>query len=193
MKVRIAMSGIFGALFFLLLPIYDILLQQNTSLHPLVRIVSILILMGAIIFAVFTSKKFAYYNHDYIVVRKNNEIKSIPKSEQRTLNLMSIGTVSVFILFLIIKINVSNNVSFFFQSHFGTAISLILSTMFYISLIWSAFTLIQNHLEETYPNTFVTQWGKQLVKVQTDSHKPINLDNQNLSTIHKRFSLKPPI
>ncbi|MBS3778202.1 MAG: hypothetical protein KGY50_02775 [Candidatus Thermoplasmatota archaeon] len=67
--VHIAMPGLFGSLIFLLLPMYDIL-QQGNFIHPILQIVSVLILLLTIISAAFAAKKVAYLKHDLILAQK---------------------------------------------------------------------------------------------------------------------------
>lgn len=160
MKIQIAMAGLFGSLFFSLLPMYDILLQQNNSLHPLIWIISLLLLPIIVISALITSKKIAYASHNLSLKQKNHSLHQLPAKEKKLLHLLFISTIVLFALFLYLKIMVLRSVSFFFQALFGTPMSILLSILFFMILIWSSYTLIRTHLDDQYPNIHVSFWGK---------------------------------
>lgn len=153
--VQIAMPGLFGSLFFLLLTMYDIL-QQGRSIHPILQIVSVLILLLTIISAAFTAKKFAYLKHDVILAQKKNETKTTSFTLNWFLNSAFILSVSFLTLFLVIKTVVLKSVTFFFRSVLGSPLSMLLFIVFFSVFLWSAYLLIRTHLDEQYPKTFVS-------------------------------------
>jgi hypothetical protein len=155
------MSALFGSLFFLLLPFYDIVIQQNTMVHPILRIISILILLISLISGAFASKKIAYLSHDIGIAQKQNESFLLPTRLQKVLNGPTIATLLFFTMFLLMKTLFLKSLTFFLQSFFGSIISILLSLTFFMIYLWSTFVLIQNHINEKNPDTYVSFWGKQ--------------------------------
>jgi len=155
MKVQIAMAGLFGSLFFSLLPMYDILRQQNNSLHPLIWILSILLLLLTIISAMVTSKKLAYITHNLSLTQKKHSLNNLPIREKRRLTILGISTFLLFTTFLYVKITVLHSVSFFFKTLFGSIQSIPFSTLLFLILLWSFYILIRAHLDDQYPNIWV--------------------------------------
>mgnify|MGYP006285916091 FL=1 len=156
-QVKIAMSALFGSLFFLLLPMYDIFLQQNTIIHPLIRIVTVLILILTIISAVNTSKKFSHFTHDLKITQKRKKSQNhLPSPMNGFFNLSFVMTVSSFMVFLMIKTIVLKSMTFFFESFFGILISLLLSILFYVILLWSAFIIIRDHIDKKSPDKYLS-------------------------------------
>jgi len=180
------MPVLFGSLFFLLLPMYDILLQQKTIIHPVIRILSILLLMVTIITAVNTSKKFAYFTHD-LKLSKQQKTKQnrVPSQIHGFLNLSFMMTITSFVLFLIVKTVVLKSMTFFFNSLFGLTASLLLSLVFYLMLLWSSFVLIRNHIDEKIPDEYISFWGKQFARMQATSQKPIDMASTTAQSIHQ--------
>jgi hypothetical protein len=161
-QVRIAMPGLFGSMFFLLLPIYDTLLHHNSiNMHPLIQIIFIIVALLTILSAIITSKKLAYILHDIHLAAKKNEANIDNKIHFFT-NTSFISTLILFIVWLFIKYAVFHNKMFFLQSLFGLLPSLVLSVTFLAICIWSSFVLIKAHLDQKHPNTFVSFCGKQV-------------------------------
>ena len=186
------MPGLFGSLFFLLLPMYDIL-QQGSIVHPIVQIISVLILLLTIISAAFTAKKFAYLKHDLFIAQKKNEVKSSSFPLSWFFNLTFMFSLTFLTLFLMIKTLILKSVGFFFQSLVGTPVSVLLSILLYSIFLWSAFILIQTHLNEQYPKSFVSFWGKQVATMQTTSKRTEHIASNTAGSLEKKLkSFKPP-
>ena len=193
-QVRIAIPALFGSLFFLLLPMYDILLQQNTIVHPAIKILSVLLLIVTIITAVNTAKKFAYFTHDIKLSKQQKKPQNkLPSLLHGFLNFSFMITISSFLLFLIIKTVFLKSMTFFFKSFFGETISLLIFTVFFLMLLWSSFVLIRNHIDEKNPDEFISFWGKQFATLQSTSQKPIQMASTTAQSIHQGLNkFKPP-
>jgi len=188
-KIQVAMSALFGSLFFLLLPLYDILLQQNTVVNPILRIISILILLLSLISGGFTAKKIAYLFHDIHIAKQKNESTTIPALRQTLVNTPLLVTLLFFIMFLLMKTIFLKSVSFFLQSIFGSVISTFLSIIFFTMYVWSSFVLIEHHINEKNPDTYVSFWGKQFLHV----HNVMNVSTNSVNSLpQKIFGFKPP-
>ena len=188
-KIQVAMSALFGSLFFLLLPLYDILLQQNTTVNPIFIIISILILLLSLISGGFTAKKIAYLLHDIRIAKQKNESTSIPTLYQTVINAPLFFTLLFFIMFLLMKTMILKSMSFFLQSIFGSLISTILSITFFTMYLWSSSVLIQHHITEKNPDTYLSFWGKQFVHMQ----KAMDISTNSVHSLpQKILGFKPP-
>jgi hypothetical protein len=152
------------------------------------------LLIVTIITAVNTSKKFAYFTHDLELSKQQRKTQNIlPSPVNGFLNLSFLIAITSFLLFLIIKTIFLKSMTFFFKSFFGETISLLISIVFYLILLWSSFILIRNHIDEKNPDEYISFWGKQFARMQTSSQKPIDMASTTAQSIHQGLNnLKPP-
>ena len=166
-QVRIAMPALFGSLFFLLIPLYDILLQQSVVSLPLFSVISLLCLLLAIISAVFAAKKIAYINHDIKLAIEKNETIFLPYPLKGMVNSMFFISILSFVSFIFMKIVILTDITYFFQTIFGSFPSLLFAILFYCIFFWSTYIIIKHHLLDKNHDKYVSFRGKQILQMKS--------------------------